>query len=795
MTVTTTHTSARWRTHGLPAELTSFVGRGREAADVRRLLSRSRLVTLTGPGGVGKTRLAYHVATQMRRDFPDGVWLVELAEIANPDLIVGAVAEALQIRDQTPRQILDALLDHLRERTALIVLDNCEHLLHDCAVLADTLLRSAAGVRILATSRQVLGIMGEQTLAVPVLSLPATGSTSRPARLSTESFAQYDAVRLFAERAQAVLPDFAITAANRDAVERICRRLDGIPLAIELAAVRLRALSVGQLLGRLDDRFQLLESGSRTVLPRHRTLRALIDWSYTLCTHNERLLWARASVFCGGMDLTGAEAVCSGGGIEPEEVFDVVAAMVDKSVLMREEHPTLGIRYRLLDTMRQYGNDRLAESGEEAEVRRRHRDYFRRLCATSRERVFGPGQLELFTRLRLENANLHSVLDSCYATPGEAGTGLNMTADLLYHWITGHLREGRRRLDQGLAVVAEPEEDRGSALVANSWLAIIQGERDVAVEMLDEAHEIGKRLGDVRLLADVALHHGLVALDRGETERAIERCEAAVAGHRRTEDVRGLALAFLWLMAAHTQAGDLREAVRIGKKGVALCDAHGERLHRAYLATMLGIAYWRRGDTRRAALLAHDALEFQRELGNPRGTAMSVSLLAWVAASEGRYEKAARLIGILRSLSQNPTSRRAIGVAVSGYRHLARYQDECRAEIRRAIGGEAMESAITLGSGLATGEALAYAMRDEPGEGAEGSGRTALTRRESEVARLVARGLSNKQIAAELSISQRTVEGHVEHILAKLGFGSRTQIADWVEQRDGGGAPPYALPS
>jgi predicted ATPase len=349
MTVAT-NISGRWRTHELPAELTSFVGRRREIADVKRLLSRSRLVTLTGVGGVGKTRLAYRVTAEVRRAFPDGVWLAELAELEDPALLAETIAEVVGIQDHSARSALDALVGHLSERTALIVLDNCEHLLRECAVLADILLRSAPGVRILTTSREVLGITGEQMLAVPVLSLPSCGD----GLLSNESFAQYDAVRLFAERAQAVLPDFAITTKNRAAVEAICRRLDGIPLAIELAAVRLRVLSVQQLLDRLDDRFRLLDCGSQTVLPRHRTLRALIDWSHSLCTRQERLLWARASVFSGSLDLEAAEAICAGEGIARDDVLDLVAAMVNKSVLLREEHPH-GIRYRLLETMRQYG--------------------------------------------------------------------------------------------------------------------------------------------------------------------------------------------------------------------------------------------------------------------------------------------------------------------------------------------------------------------------------------------------------------------------------------------------------
>ena len=784
-----TNISGRRRTHGLPAELTSFVGRRREMADVKRLLSRSRLVTLTGVGGVGKTRLAYRVAAEVRRAFADGVWLVELAELENPALLADTVAEVVGVPDHSSRPALDALVEHLSERTTLIVLDNCEHLARACAALADALLRGAPSVRILTTSREVLGITGEQMLAVPVLSLPSSGDGCP----STESFAQYDAVRLFAERAQAVLPDFAITAKNRAAVEAICRRLDGIPLAIELAAVRLRVLSVEQLLDRLDDRFLLLDRGSPTVLPRHRTLRALIDWSHSLCTWQERLLWARASVFSGGLDLEAAEAVCAGEGIARDAVLDLVTAMVDKSILLREEH-SHGIRYRLLETMRQYGRERLAESGEEAAVQRRHRDFYRRLSGEARSHLFGPAQVELLTRLKLENANLRAALDYCFGTPAEAGSGMRMATDLLYHWLTGHLREGRRRLDQALDAARTPDAARARALLVNTWLAVTQGEIGVATAMLEESHRIAEDLGDDRVRAEVVLHRGLIALDRGEADAVVELCEEAVARHR-TGDPARLSLALMWLASGRMLRGDLRDAVAAGQEGIALCEAHGEGLHRAYLMTMVGVAFWRQGETGRASALAKESLTFHGSLRNPRGIGINLALLAWIAAADGDHERAGRLLGVLNNFARTPGARLAIGAPISGYRHLQPFQEECEADVRRTIGESGADAAARWGAGLGAGEALAYALRDELPAGRPGPDRPAsLTRRESEVAGLIAKGLSNKRIAGELVISQRTVEGHVEHILDKLCFTSRTQIAIWSQDNDkdhsGGGRRP-----
>jgi predicted ATPase/DNA-binding NarL/FixJ family response regulator len=774
MTVTR-GTSTRWRGNGPPAEVTSFVGRRREMADVKCLLSRSRLVTLTGVGGVGKTRLAYRVATDLRRAYADGVWLVELAWLENPELLEHTVCEALGITDRSARRTMDALVDHLRDMTALIVLDNCEHLLHECAELAETLLRSAPKLRILTTSRQVLGITGEQTLPVPALSLPDGDAGS------VEAFARYDAVRLFAERAQAVLPSFTVNEDNREAVERICLRLDGIPLAIELAAVRLRALSVQQLLDRLDDRFRLLESGSRTVLPRHRTLAALVDWSYALCTPQERLLWARVSVFAGCVALDAAEVVCSGDGIAREDVLDLVSGLVDKSVLVREED-SLGIRYRLPESLREYGRDRLAESGGEAVVHHRHCVFFRRLCSDAYDRLFGPDEVALLARWKLENSNLRSALDHCFSEPGAAAGGLQMAADLRNHWLSGHIGEGRQRLEQGLAKHRSPDEARGRALVVDSWLTVVDDEADAADAMLDEAEEIGERLRHAVILADVALQRGLVALVQGDAATAIALCEGAVGRHRASGDLMGLARAFLWLNSALTLGGDLTRAVAVAEEGIALCDAHGEGLHRAFLMTMLGITLWCEGDMVRASESAKESLAFHRSLGNARGIGFALALLAWIAAAEGRYERAARLLGTVESCSQEPRSRRAIGTQVAGYRHLHVYHDQAKAAIRRALGDAAFEAVIRRSAKLDVDRALADAMEESPaGPGDEDGERSSpLTPRETEVARLVGRGLTNKDVAAELVISQRTAEGHVEHILTKLGFGSRAQIAVWI---------------
>ncbi|GAA3212316.1 ATP-binding protein [Nonomuraea helvata] len=766
---------------GLPAEVTSFIGRRHEIAAVKRLLADARMVTLTGPGGVGKTRLALRVAADLRRAFPDGVWLVELAELDNPALLPQTLIAELRIQNHSARPPMQVLTEHLREQRTLVVLDNCEHVLDESATVAQTLLCSAPDLRILATSRQSLGITSEQMFTVPTLPLPSCEfphdtSSSIP-----------DAVRLFAERAAAVSPGFTVTDENLDVIERICRRLDGLPLGIELAAVRLRALSVHQLLERLDDLFRLLRAGSNTIVARHRTLRALIDWSHGLCTEQERLLWARLSVFTGSLDLEAAEAVCAGDGIARDEIVDLVIGLVEKSVLLREDHP-YGVRYRLLDTIRQYGREQLVASGQEEELKHRYRDYYRRLSHEAQAQLFGPAQVKLLSRLRVEHPNLRTALEYCHAE--HTGLCIDMASDLLYHWITSsHLGEGRTWLEQGLADTAGGSEVRARAFWACGWLAIIQGDRASAIGLLAQSKDLGERLGLEPVLGYVTLYSGMVAMHEGDTASAIRSFEEAVTHHRAGGDPAGEVQALTWLSLARSFLGDSVRAVAAAEEGIAVCDAHGESWHRAYTATALGIELWRQGDTRRATALAQESLRVFHALDDSVGVGLTVEVLAWIAASQGEYARAGELLGILRNIWE------AIGAPLLGFGHLTRYHDECADRTRRLLGDQAFQRAVKRGARCSSGEALAYALMEEaPARTRDGeAGRSSpLTPREMEIARLIARGMRNKEIAAALVIAQRTVEGHAEHILRKLGFTSRTQIVGWVAEqaRLAGEGPP-----
>jgi non-specific serine/threonine protein kinase len=417
------------RVGNLPVDMTSFVGRRHEVAEVKRLLTASRLVTLTGVGGVGKTRLALRVANEVQRAFPDGVWLVELAALGDPGLVAQTVASALDIRDLSTRRPVTVLTDHLADTQLLLVLDNCEHLLDACAAVADALLRACPGLRILTTSRQALSIAGEHIFTVPPLSVPDANVPS-PA----EALAHYEAVTLLIERAAAIAPGFSVTQENHVAVARLCAQLDGIPLAIELAAARLRSLSVDQVAERLESRYRLLTGGSRAAPPRHQTLRALIDWSYELCSEQEKRLWARMSVFAGGFDLMAAESICAGEELNADAILEVVDHLVAKSVLFSEMQDGR-VRYRLLETIRQYGRERLTESGQEAGLRLRHRDFYLRLAQQSVSEWCGPGQEAWLARLRIEHDNLRAALDFCMTDPAETQAGLDLASALRFHWI------------------------------------------------------------------------------------------------------------------------------------------------------------------------------------------------------------------------------------------------------------------------------------------------------------------------------------------------------------------------
>jgi predicted ATPase/DNA-binding CsgD family transcriptional regulator len=751
----------------LPAELTRFVGRRSEVLEVRRTLARTRLLTLTGPGGVGKTRLALTVASQLRRTFADGAWLVDLAPLREPELLAVTVANGLGVRDESSsRPVVDLLQDYLADRSLLVVLDNCEHLLDGCAEMVATLLRASPGLRIVATSREPLRVDGEQVFGVPPLSLPEDDDGAVREVMASE------AVALFVERAMAAVPGFAVHAADTPTVARIVRVLDGVPLAIELAAVQMRALSLQQLLDRMGDALGLLAGGMRTPLPRQRTLRAMIDWSFDLCTPEERMLWARLSVFAASFDMAAACEVCSGDGLS-DDVLELVARLVDKSILQREEHSS-GPRYRLLDTLRQYGLERLAASGAQATLRRRHRDRYRRLTARVDDEWYGPRQLEWFTRMRLEHADVRAALDFCVSEPGAAASGLEIASALRVYWhASASLTEGRHWL--GLLLDRHPENDplRAKALRTAGLLALYHNDVREATALARDARERALRLDDPALVAWAALGLGFATMFGDDVPAAVPLLEEALAGLRAVRDGGGTLLALLVLGTAVALRGDPDRAVVLGQEGVMFSESLGESWMRAWLMWLLGIVAWQQGDIRRAADFEREGIRLKRAFDDGAGIGQCAEVLAWVAAGEGRPERAARLLGAVQGIWRRTGS--------SLYRHLVPFHERVRDELCRSLGEDGFEAAFQDGMRFDLDQTVGYAFEQRAKSRTPASGVTeTLTRRESEIAELIAKGLTNRECAEQLVISQRTVETHVEHILTKLGFSSRAQVASWV---------------
>jgi len=768
----------------LPVIASSFVGRRRELADVRQRMEASRLLTLTGPGGVGKTRLALRAAGLARRAFPHGVWFADLTAVDDPDRLADVLAAALDIKDQSHRSAKEQVTDHLADRRLLVVLDNCEHLVTACAGLVDHLLHRAPGLRVLATSRQPLGIPCEHVLMVDPLPVPP--GEAAPA---AEVLAGYESVALLVDRVTAVRPDFSVRDDNREAVARLCARLDGLPLAIELAATRLRSLSVEQVADRLDDRFRLLTLGSPAAVSRQQTLRALMEWSYDLCSEQERLLWAGLSVFPAEFDLEAAEGICAGPGlgIDAADVLDRVDGLVAKSVLsVRPDLPRA--RYRMLETIRQYGRGILADSGLEHDLRRRHRDHYLRLAVRSCETWCGPGQAENLALLRMERDNLEAAIDWSLSEPGESRSALVLVSALRYEWTVGErLAPGRRRLDQALTSAPEPTPERGQALWVAVWTALLQGDRDAAAGWLEECARIAEKHDDDDLRGHVLLLSGSTALFAGDPARAARHYAEGIAFMRRQQDVA----AVLWGLFQHTIAlslsGDSASARAAGAEAVRIARERGETWARSEAMWACAFDRWVTGDLdgqdADVAELAREALDLTPN-GNQLGMVLDIELLAWIAESRSRHDEAARLLGAAAALWDSlGTGIEAFGPAFTCH------SDRCRAGAKSALGRSRFDALVQ------QGRAHPMDMLRPPAAPARSgtpdrAGVPELTRREQEVARLIAQGLTNKAIAGELVLSPRTVDGHVERLFDKIGVNSRTQVAVWLARRRQGARLP-----
>jgi non-specific serine/threonine protein kinase len=809
--------------------LTSFVGREREVAEVGRLLRGGRLLTLVGAPGVGKTRLALQVAAELHGRFADGAWLVELAGLAEPELVPLAVATALGVPEQGSRPMIATLAEHLQARDILLLLDNCEHLVAACAALAETLLWACPGLRILAISREALRIEGETTWRVPSLAMPDERGRQPGEPDLVASLERFEAVRLFLDRAQAVQPGFTLTAQNAEAVAQICQRLDGIPLAIELAAARLNGLSAGQIAARLDDHFALLTSGSRTALPRQQTLRGAVDWSYALLPESERTLLRHLAVFAGGWTLEAAEAVCGAGVLEP------LLGLVSRSLVVAEEQDD-ETRYRLLEMIRQYGWERLTEAGELDAMRDRHRDWLLALAEppvpfTFFFRADEPARL---ARLETEHDNLRAALAWSEQRPGGAEAGVTLAGQLWrLWWLHGHLTEGRRWLERMIALArTEPALARGSilatALGGAGNLASYQGDYRGAVPLIEEALSLWREQGDQTLIA-WALHRlGHYLGHLRQPERALALCEESVALSRVLGDDRSLMHALMPLANLVRRLGNHPRAIAVAEEGVALGRTYGNSLVIAFGLMHIGKAATASGDYARAEAACLEALALARRLGQPRlvaematslgglrlaqgdGTQAALlfeeslrtsrdthdrwnisELVEWMGAvaTLGRsWEQAARLLGAAEALRDELYV--VLNRPVADHdRDVATVRDQLNEaafaaswEAGQALSLEqAIEEALDLARLAVTGDTSSAGAQQRSAADDTAAGRVSpLTSREREVALLVAQGLQSPRIAEVLVISRRTAETHVRNILGKLGLTSRAQVAAWV---------------
>ncbi len=656
--------SPKERRSNLPIQLNSFIGRARELAQVKRLLASSRLLTLIGAGGCGKTRLAVEAAAAVSAEIPDGVWLVGLGALSDSNLLANAVASALDLGEESDRPNPDLLTDYLQTKYLLLVLDNCEHLIAACAQLAELLLQACPYLRILATSREALGIAGESVLSVPPLAVPDPQAVAVEGADLPSILLPYEGVRLFLDRAFAVDPDFRLTDANSLSVAQICYRLDGIPLALELAAARVSALSVDQIAARLDDRFRLLTGGSRTALPRHQTLQALIDWSYDLLSEEERVLLRRLSVFAGGWTLEAAEAVCAGEGIQADEVLDLLTGLVERSLVLVEQRSGEA-RYRMLDTIRQYARMKNLEAGEAESVRARHLGYVLGLVEDAATGLRGHEQPAWLDRLEAEHGNLRAALDWSHAS-ADMESGLRLVGALFRFWLlSGHSEEGRHWLEGMLGRAAATQRSRylAKALRAAGFLAVGSGDLVGGRSRAEQSLAISRELDDPEGIADSLYGLGRAAYFEGDYTAARSWFEESLAVSRAASYPWGSAQAHYRLGMVGLIQGDHPQARPYLEESAAVFRELGDRWSLSVSLSALGEEAFRRGDYTVARSLLEESLTAFRELGSKSGIAMSLSELGWLALSEGDYLAARTRLEESLTLRQEMGYR--VGVAIA----------------------------------------------------------------------------------------------------------------------------------
>ncbi len=802
------------------------MGRDHEIAEVKRQLSTQRLLTLTGPGGAGKTRLALQVAAGLLAEFEDGVWFAELASLADPVFVPQALASIVGVSEQPGRALIGALTDHFLHLHSLVLLDNCEHLIGACAQLADTLLKACPDLWILATSREILDIPGEAVFVVPPLSLPKPQPRRNPAS-GPDAVPAYDgseAVRLFVERAAIVSPSFELTADNGIWVAEICHRLDGMPLAIELAAARVRALSVQQIAGYLDDRFHLLTGGSRTAPPRHQTLAAALDWSYALLSEVEQKVLHRLSVFAGGWMLEAAEAVCAGDGVEAAEVLDALSHLIDKSLVVADRHDD-EIRYHLLETIRQYGREKLVQAGEGDGIRDKHLSYYLQWAEKAREYLGRPEQFAWINRFEAEHDNIRAALEWSLVRGDGALEVMRLTSATSDFWqLRGYLTEGRMWLSAALAHKGAQQSTltRAQALYHTSMLAFYQSDYAVVRTLAEQSLAISRDLGAAGRwgVANALEMLAEVATETGDYSAAPALYEQALAIFKELEDWAGVAVVLKMLGWGAMRTGDYEQAQSRFEQALVACRQSGD-LHQIISALAgLGELAIRRGQYDRAGDLLRESLESSRRSGEKWSIAIALGSLGWAALLQGDFKEMRRLLGESLNVRMQTSDRGGIAWCLEKLAEADNLQSRFRPAaiifgaasalrssvgsvmdaadrpayertisiIRTNLGEETFTAAWEEGRALTVEVAVDYAL-SEPVLPAAQSAQAVkeefggLTRREREVAVLIAQGNSNREIARAMTVGVKTVETYVTRMLGKLGFNSRVQIATWTIQK------------
>jgi predicted ATPase/DNA-binding CsgD family transcriptional regulator len=809
--------------NNLPAQVSSFIGRESELAEVRRLVGGARLVTLTGAGGAGKTRLGLRVAAGLLDGDGDGVWFADLAPLSDPALVAVTVADVLGIRQEPGRPALDTLVDAVGGRSLLVLLDNCEHVLGACAKLADTLLRGCPKLALLATSREPLGIDGERVFRVPSMGAPAEGDDVGAVRAS-------EAVRLLEDRAAAQGVVLAWDDSAAEVAGRICRRLDGIPLAIELAAARLRVMSAAELDARLDERFSLLTGGSRAALARQQTLRAMVDWSWELLTGAERAVLARLSVFSGGFGVAAAEAVAACPGVLAGGVLGHLAALVDKSLVQFGDALAGPGRYRLLETVRQYAAGQLEALGQAAadDARVAHRDYYLALAEASDPQLTAADQGAWLDRLDVELGNLRAAI-ACSLAQTDLEPGLRLATSLRRFWLArGHPAEGavvlRAFLDapaaQGMTL------RRARALTAAARLLEQTDGYGIATDYCEEALAIARAAGDEYLVAEALYERGWALLRRGQPGAALPMIEPALALARRLGEPHLIARVLTAVVYAAYIDGRYADAIRDSIETLRFFRQAGDRLQMGGTLGNLGYFELSAGDLAAARRHLAEALDIARALNDRDGIVygtLNLGLAECLGGAQGAAEALfAESLDLARRMGmKRQTAYPLIGLAVAGCggadpgwsarlhgaadQALAdlgetidalegRLADLHRRRLRAVMGEKAFEAEYAAGCGLdlarlahealhraraSRGAEDPGALAGEPGAARSAEAVTVLTPRERDVLKLVAQGLSNADIARRLVLSEHTVHRHVANILGKLSLSSRAAAAAW----------------